>query len=291
VARRRATEVLAEFQLGEPPIMPEVVAEQRGITITTESRFPLDCFGALVRAGNSFRILVSANCFGEGHRRFTIAHELGHYHLDGHLEALVPGDAPALSVSNYAGSRDPFEVEADAFASEFLMPTAAMKREVAGKPLGLDLVRHVSETFKVSLSAAGVRVTMASRSPVVVLLSKNKVVEWASFSREFDGHRWSRRKWRGEWTPPKSVTGILVRDPSLVAANENRAGAGLLSEWFPGAPNIEVTEDAIGLGGYGRVLTMLVCDDLPSADEWEADAEPSGDRRDWRDALRTYRLD
>ena len=49
-------------------------------------------------------------------------------------------------------------------------------------------------------------------------------------------------------------------------------------------------EEAIGLGAYERVLTVLQIPDLPDPDEAEErDAEDDGPR-DWRDALRGYRL-
>lgn len=65
-----------------------------------------------------------------------------------------------------------------------------------------------------------------------------------------------------------------------------------MCEWFDGAPaGVEVCEDALGLGAYGRVLTVLHLPDVPDPEELDEGAasgeEGSGD---WRDALRGYRL-
>jgi len=55
---------------------------------------------------------------------------------------------------------------------------------------------------------------------------------------------------------------------------------------------VEVTEEAFGLGEYGRVLTILTCGQLPSSEARRADREESfGKKGDWREALRTYAWD
>ena len=65
----------------------------------------------------------------------------------------------------------------------------------------------------------------------------------------------------------------------------------LLCEWFEGAPpTVEVIEEAIGLGSYGRVLTVLIIPDLPDADESDERDPEDHEGGDWRDALRGYRL-
>lgn len=66
----------------------------------------------------------------------------------------------------------------------------------------------------------------------------------------------------------------------------------MLSEWFEGSPHVSLGEEAMGLGGYGRVLTLLTCDSLPDADDWEdRGGQASDDKPDWRDAMRPYHLD
>jgi Zn-dependent peptidase ImmA (M78 family) len=292
-SRKRAREVLAEFNLDTHPIDPDWIATQRGIRIVTENRFPKDCFGALVRRGNEFVILVSAGCFNVGHRRFTIGHELGHFHLEGHIDALISRDAPALSFgANYTNQKDPFEIEADAFASELLMPTPPVTQAIAGRRPGLNVVQDLARDFVVSVSAAAVRLAMLSAEPVVVLLSRDHVLEWAAFSPAFDGHAWIRRRRRGDWAPPRSATTLLARDVDQVRSGATRSDNGVLSEWFDGAPNAAVDEEALGLGHYGRVLTILTCENLPDPDEEQERMDiQRGPGGDWRDALRSYRLD
>ncbi|UGS38499.1 ImmA/IrrE family metallo-endopeptidase [Capillimicrobium parvum] len=87
-------------------------------------------------------------------QRFTLAHELGH-HWIGH-------GATVDEVATIFGSgRDPREIEANAFAAEFLLPRAAVKRLFDGRrslPVGLDSVVRIAVAF--GLSAQMVRIKL-----------------------------------------------------------------------------------------------------------------------------------
>src|SRR2546426_183490 len=99
IARRTAIEVLDDLKIVTYPVDPEAIAQRRGLLFEERGGFPDTVFGAFFRAGDRFGIVVSTACFGEGHRRFTIGHELGHYFLPGHVEELLPAGrelAPSL---------------------------------------------------------------------------------------------------------------------------------------------------------------------------------------------------
>ena len=79
---------------------------------------------------------------GPVRQRFTLAHEFGHHRL-GHATVV---DRPA-ALSDFG--HDPCEVEANAFAAEFLMPRAALKcwaeEELEGQPSLEDVVHLALE--------------------------------------------------------------------------------------------------------------------------------------------------
>ena len=97
--------------------------------------------------------------FVNGHQaiarqRFTLAHEFGHHRMS-HGTTV---DEQA-AISGY--DRDPNEVCANAFAAEFLMPRAAVKRLFDGRrslPVGLDSVVRIAVAF--GLSAQMVRIKL-----------------------------------------------------------------------------------------------------------------------------------
>jgi len=291
LARRTATAVLDEFENLQPPVDPEWIARQKQLVFEERGGFPPGAYGALFRAGNQFGIIVSSSCPSDGHRRFTIAHELGHYHIPGHVDRLFPsGDNTIPSFGgHFRGHKNPVEVEADCFANELLMPDRFVKPLIGHVGDGLAAVRALADTFGTSMSAAAIRYAAMAGEPVAVLVSHKGEIEWTARSSALSAHGWSRQPLKREWAPRGSATRRLATAPDRVQRGDQDDGCMLLCEWFEGAPAVEVVEEAVGLGVYGRVLTVLVVPALPDPDE-EPDPDDDGSTGDWRDAMRGYRL-
>ena len=272
-----------------PPVDPQLVADHKGIIVEEWSEFPAGCYGALILQDGRFKIAVSSACPTNGHRRFTIAHELGHYHLDGHVDGIVRDGRHLSFGSNFRTKKDRYEVEADAFASELLIPRRFAAGVVKGHRAGLGLVQAVASQFQTSLSCSGIRVAALTSEIMAVLISNKTTIEWVAGSGAMYDQEWFRkRSWKGEWAPRGSGTYRLATDQSRVRQMEEDGSTGVLCEWFDGAPAIPVAEEAMGLGTYGRVLTVLVCQGLEQDSEHPPEHES---KRDWRDAMRTYRWD
>ena len=58
----------------------------------------------------------------------------------------------------------------------------------------------------------------------------------------------------------------------IEACNVSEEGARL-SAWFPAVRDRDVEEDVVGLGSYGRLLTVLVTQEIDEAEEEERDVE------------------
>jgi Zn-dependent peptidase ImmA (M78 family) len=296
-ARARAGEVLQESGIVDPPIIPEAIAAALPFSLPIEfsSDFPEGAFGALYKDGNDFRIVVSGNCPTPGFRRFTLSHELGHFFLDGHLDALFDNgvDRHVSSTSQFRGmTKLWFEREADTFASELLVPTSMGHRVIAKTRSGIESVHAIADRFETSLSCAAVRYSDLTDAPIVIILSKDGIIEWLSQSRSVREHWWSRRSMKGEVLMRNSATARLARSTEKVKACETVDGDGWLNEWLEGAPAINLTEEAVGMGSYGRVLTVLTCGTLPSADAVrEAEHRARKGPSDWREAMRPWGWD
>ena len=92
--------------------------------------------------------------------RFTLAHELGHHWME-HGRMLD-------KVATLHERDDPKEVEANAFASEFLAPKIAVTRfaeERGGGTVSLDLVVRLAALFGISAKAALIRLHTAGILP------------------------------------------------------------------------------------------------------------------------------
>jgi len=305
--KQAAGYLIDELELTTYPIDPFWIAAKKELPVEFREGFPAGVYGAMWRSGNQFGIVVSSACPTDGHRRFTVAHELGHYHVDGHVERLFArGDRQVLSEGHFRGRKDPIEVEADAFAAELLMPERFARPAV--RRLGSDLaaVRALSDGFGVSLSCAAVRLAALTDEPLAIVLSYRGVVEWTARSPALWAQGgWARRTMRQEWVPPRSGTRRLTNDATGRMAGAAEASELFACEWFDTAPpDVAVREEALGLGSYGRVLTVLAFPGLPDADEAYVreqrandEAQRGGDlpasRRSgaWKAQLRGYSLD
>jgi hypothetical protein len=100
-------------------------------------------------------------------------------------------------------------------------------------------------------------------------------VEWPAFSPALAAYPWARARLKGEWAPRASGAHRLGHDRAAVQESVVIEGECLLCEWFPGAPSkVEVVEESMGLGRYGRVLTVLRPGALPDPDDEQ--------EREWR---------
>lgn len=82
--------------------------------------------------------------------------------------------------------------------------------------------------------------------------------------------------------PPSSVTARFQRDPQNITDAKQLEETAMLDEWMDGAPRIEVNEDVVGLGHYGKTLTVLFTDEsleLEDDDPADEDFETRWGRR------------
>ena len=114
----------------------------------------LDGFDGLLKANKArskWLILYNSATPSEGRKRFTIAHEFGHYILHRHQQDLFEcGDGDIETGDN--NERD-IEAEADLFSSTLLMPLDDFRRQVDGQPISFDLLGHCADRYGVSLTA------------------------------------------------------------------------------------------------------------------------------------------
>src|SRR5258706_13015634 len=124
-ARRVARALVYRFGIAAPDhIRIEAIAKRMGARVV---EIRLDGADAqLVRVGSDVRIMVSDRIPDGGARRFGIGHELGHFVL-GHPSMppyMLRTSTPRPTSNN---ERD-YEAEANAFASELLMPYVLVHR-------------------------------------------------------------------------------------------------------------------------------------------------------------------
>ena len=150
-----ARSILAENGLTRVPISLPRLAKKLAISVEYVS-LDRELSGMALVDGGVKRVLVNA-LHAPNRQRFTIAHEIGHHllHAD-ELEKGVHVDKGILRRDKVsAQGTDRLEVEANAFASELLMPESAIENAL-GDDFDLDdqtVLEALAKRFKVSVSA------------------------------------------------------------------------------------------------------------------------------------------
>lgn len=258
--------ILRSLNITSLPIDPFAIAEAKDIAHQENSSLDAGVSGCLMKVGDQFGIMYSSRFASEGFRHFTIGHELGHYFLEGHVDHLFQnGNTVHQSASGFL-SNDRFEREADAFAASLLMPKNLFleAKESAGN--GLEAITSLATLCGTSLTATGIRYARLAKEPVAVVCSKGQKVLFAFMSESLKRQRNLTWLQKGSGLPADSVTATFNKDPENIRKCRNWEGESTVADWFHG-DDVEINEEVIGLGDYGRTLTMLWPDSLTDPEE------------------------
>ena len=255
-----AERVVRERGLSALPIDPITLARELGITVFAKPAGAEGVSGMLLRYGSAFGIAYATHIDSIGFRNFSVAHELGHYYLPGHIDAVLSGDVHESHAGFASGSR--YEMEADHFAATLLMPRELFKKAMNVAGDGLLAIEDLAEQCRTSLTATAIRYAKCTREPVAVVLSTGTRVNYCVMSdalKEVKGLDWIRK---GEWLSRNTLTFAFNREPDRVRRAERDEDAADLQDWFGGDRSLSATEQVIGLGNYGKTLTVLTTLDI-----------------------------
>lgn len=138
-----AAEVLDTHWNGTIPVSPKRIAESMGMVVLPD---PLMDESGRIEIVNGVPTIYYSPTDATVRKRFTIAHEIGHY-AKGHLAAGVTMFRdPPTNFSSVAGS--PKEREANTFAANLLMPSKLVKFAIEHR--GMRTVEKLAALFGVS---------------------------------------------------------------------------------------------------------------------------------------------
>lgn len=146
-----------------PPVPVEKMVRARGIEIR-KGDLDNSISGLLVRSGDGATIGVNAD-HALTRRRFTIAHEFGHFLLhEGISEHVDHGYRVNFRDQDSSLARDVEEIEANFFAASLLMPKTMLDACGAVDSLDSDSgVRDLAKRFQVSQHAMSLRLANVYR--------------------------------------------------------------------------------------------------------------------------------
>ena len=252
------------------PIDPMAYARSRGMLVEPQPPGVRGMSGMLLRVGDNFAISYATHIGSEGFENFSVGHELGHYFLPGHPQAVFDAQGRHISHAGYA-SIDQYELEADRFAASFLMPRHLFFLELQRAGEGLAAVERLASLCKTSLHATAIRYTQCTRDAMAIIVSQGDVIDHCFMSpalREVKGIDWLKKR---AALPRDTATFAFNLEPQNILEAQRVEDASHLKTWFGGNRDIAIREDVIGLGRYRKTLTVLHEIDLPDDEDEEDD--------------------
>lgn len=268
-----AEQIIKGEGIASLPVDPKAFARDRlGFEVEAKPASSAGVSGMLVRVGNEFAIAYSTHFGNVGFENFSVGHELGHFYLRGHMDAVIPGGNGMHESRAGFNSKDRYEIEADRFSVGFLMPRHLFFPELERAGRGLAAIESMSALCRTSLHSTAIRFVQCTREPMAIVLSTGGRIEHCFMSDALKGTSgidWLRKR---EAVPQGSPTQIFNREPDNVTRAVRIEQTSNLQQWFGGNRRIEISEDVVGLGRYGKTLTVLYDIDLPEQEEEDEEA-------------------
>jgi Zn-dependent peptidase ImmA (M78 family) len=207
-------------------ILPEIIAEQSGITYSYGNYE--DCFDGLLEYDGNFHIYMNVrdNLSTNNPRvRFSFAHELGHYFIDEHRNALIKGKSLHKSYNQYF-QRNIVELEADHFASNLLMPRQLFIDTIPNRKFNIDIINTLKDKFKISFTACAIRFLNTNKYPIMIVYAENNHIKWKFCSDDF------RYKWllNDDIVPQDTVMGEYFTKNNM--ENTRKTETVWAMDWF-----------------------------------------------------------
>ncbi len=271
-AATEATRVIRERNITKLPVDPIALARGIGIQVMAKPASARGVSGMLIRYGNEFGIAYATHIDNPGFQNFSVAHELGHYYMPGHIDAVLRHGDVHESHAGFS-SDDPYELEADHFAAALLMPDALFRAAIRTAGTGLAAVESLSELCVTSLTATAIRYARHTDDAVAIVVSSGRFVNYCFMSDPLLEIAGSNRINKKDRLPPGTETSEFNKDEERVKCGARAEGNSDLQDWIGGRHSVELREEVVGLGNWGRTLTVLTADELPDLDAEREDEE------------------
>lgn len=251
IIRVYAQQALRDGGISGIPVDPFLLAIRLEIPLRDEQYDGVE--GFLIRLGGVAGIGINSSIQYESRRRFTMAHELGHYYI--HDDEQI--SCSSFDLNDWNSKR--LEREANEFGSELMMPIDYFQKDVDSNFPSLKVfARLADEKYKTSLLATAVRFVRLTDEPIALVMSESRRVQWGMMSDGF---------------PLKSeqlVTTLSMNSFAIDYYDGKALPEGpqdvRADAWFPAwdlEPDMLIREDSLAMPRLGRVLSLL---SLPAAE-------------------------
>lgn len=247
-----AEEVRAVHNLTAPPIDVVQLAQDEGIVLAPSSGYGEEFNGRIEFRRDKQKFILFYPTRPDGslsqRQRFSVGHELGHYYLDAHREALIQGTSHSSTPGFIC--KEAFEREADEFAASLMIPQKFIEKRLERRDfMDLKSVIALAGECQTSSQCAAIRYATFTGEPCSVILScRGKICfSVASDDSRERGFAYVSR------IPSGAAVVAAAEEPRTIKERSCNA-----SDWFDGRwSDPRAHEESYGLGYGDLVLTLL----------------------------------
>ncbi len=261
-----AAQLRKEINYTKLPVDPVEIAIQKGIEVKEDDAEGYT--GMLLVVDGEALISVKKAIRELSRKKFTVAHELGHFAIPGHItpeRTLFQCSDRDISSFEKADNK---EFEANWFASELLMPEEHFRKRVEYKDLSKSLLDDLCAEFGTSLTATGMR-CVTFKPEYAMVYSENSRISWFHIGDEFKyfldvrpGSPLHRDSFAYDFFKGTPIPDSFNEVPSYAWGGDSKFRR-----------SAKVMEMSIGSSTYNQVLTFLFVEH----EEDEADEDDDSD--------------
>jgi hypothetical protein len=206
--------------------------------------------GAVVRKPNRpvGIIALKKDIREPGRRRFTIAHEIGHYILPNHGTQEYCSSTYIESASSQVPA---LERDANYFASELLMPASQIYGIVKRELASIATAKKVAMAYQVSLTAAAIKCVALTDERCALVQTTSGKIDWV-----YRGSTFGYFINKAQGLHPRSPACKLFEATDERELSESTVPSFWIEDISPDSKDA-VWEDSIYLPYYNRVITIL----------------------------------
>lgn len=207
--------------------------------------------GALVRLQNKPAgiIAVKSDIRETGRKRFTILHEVGHFILPGH--GAIDCVCKTKNIETWRKNVPEFEIAANRFASELLLPRVEIAKLVRQKTATISAAKMLSDEFGSSLTAAAIKAVEVTEEECAFVWSESGVIEWCRPNDYFRPYIRVHEKLSSDSLAARLMRGSAERELDGSVPAQAWVNVSYMN------PSATIWEDSIHLPYYQGVLTIL----------------------------------
>lgn len=186
-------ESIADYYCPEVLVSPEFIAKEKGISFCY-GNYGNSFDGLIEQENRLFHIFINNrnNKEDSPRSRFTFAHELGHYFIDEHRQALLNGRTPSHPSFTNFSSKNPVELEADYFASSLLLPEQRVRKDCHRRKFNFSLINDLAAKYQTSITATTIKLMTIDKHPIMLVCSVAGKIKWFKCSHDFP-YKWLKK--------------------------------------------------------------------------------------------------